>query len=659
MRSIINIKNIGIAIVVIVLALTMTITCSMSIYSNRYEDLVINMQPNTKIKGMFVNNVKTSLSYFAKNAEELEYKEDLLICKEQYNLEIKKSLIDDIYIEFEEVNNASIELNDQNLEIYQNVCYANKSFFGIIKDTISLTSIAIFIGSLIISVLTVYLFLKTLSKFKEDKIKVYNILLFAISIFIMYISSVYLLMIVNKIFAILPLAILLIFTLLYLKNSINNWHNIFAIFSSIIGIYVLLILPPGQVPDEPSHYLRSYVDIDNSLKTSDGNAKLPDSVLDVFDTFTSDVHSKDQKFSGKDFIKRLTINHEFNKVSGKKIDYSNTKHLSFFTYLPSNLVNIIGRILNISPLLVFFIARLVNIMISIILCYYAIKITPCFKKIFTLVSLFPVFIQQSFGINQDFLTNAIALLFIAYVLKYKFENKNITLKNMILLFSLGIALSLCKFGYFPLLLLVILIPNEKFEKKRMAIFIKIAIILIPIMIACFMNLTVMKNTDTNDSYDHYTIANIIKEPIHFIKVSLKTLFLRWDLDLFRGLLDGFAWSTKYHYSIILWTISSIYIIMLFIGEESNLKIKDRIVLVLVFGMIFAMLYAVAYTWTTYGGDVIIGLQSRYFIPILPLFYIAISNNMLKLNVKNKYRFYIILLSVVQFLFATSILIGFY
>ena len=57
--------------------------------------------------------------------------------------------------------------------------------------------------------------------------------------------------------------------------------------------------------------------------------------------------------------------------------------------------------------------------------------------------------------------------------------------------------------------------------------------------------------------------------------------------------------------------------------------------------------------------VIIGLQSRYFIPILPLFYIAISNNMLKLNVNNKYKFYTILLSIVQVLFAISILIGFY
>ncbi len=660
MKSIINKRNIFYTVIAIfILAIIMTITYSVAIYSKVSENLVINMLPGCKIKNMYINNIKSSLQYLTDSNSELEYKDEILVCKESCKLQYSISTIDNVYIEFENVNNTSIELNGDKLDVVENIFSINNDFFDIIKSSINFRSIGVFICSLVISTLMIYLFIIVIDRIKANNIKIYDLILFAISIFTIYISTVYLLITINKLLALLPLITLLTIALINVRNNLNNWHNIFLIFVSVIGIYILLIFPPGQVPDEPSHYLRSYVDIDNNLKTSDGNAKLPNSVCDVFDTFSGNVHSKEQKFSGKDFIKRLTINHDFNDVSDKEIDYNNTKFLSFFTYLSSNFVNIVGRIFNVSPLLLFLIARLVNITISIILCYYAIKITPCFKKVFVLISLFPIFLQQSFGINQDFLTNSIALLFIAYVLNYKFKKKTITVKNMVLLFSLGIALSLCKFGYFPLLLLVILIPNEKFERKRMAIFMKVAIILIPIILTCFMNLTVIKETDTNSNYEHYTIANIIKEPVHFIKVCIKTFILRCDLDLFRGLVDGFAWSTKYHYSIILWTISSIYIIMLFIGEENDLKINDRIILLLVFSSIFAMLYTVAYTWTNYGTDVIIGLQSRYFIPILPLFYIAISNNMLKLNVKNKYKFYTILLSIVQVLFAISILIGFY
>ena len=83
-------------------------------------------------------------------------------------------------------------------------------------------------------------------------------------------------------------------------------------------------------------------------------------------------------------------------------------------------------------------------------------------------------------------------------------------------------------------------------------------------------------------------------------------------------------------------------------------------MLLIFGIIFAMLYAISFTeWTPIGSSSIDGLQSRYFIPIVLLFYIALSNNLIKLNVKNKYRFYFILICIVQLLSITSIVIGFY
>ena len=96
------------------------------------------------------------------------------------------------------------------------------------------------------------------------------------------------------------------------------------------------------------------------------------------------------------------------------------------------------------------------------------------------------------------------------------------------------------------------------------------------------------------------------------------------------------------------------------NNEGNITLKERIIMLLIFGIIFAMLYAISFTeWTPIGSSSIDGLQSRYFIPIVLLFYIALSNNLIKLNVKNKYRFYFILICIVQLLSITSIVIGFY
>ena len=142
----------------------------------------------------------------------------------------------------------------------------------------------------------------------------------------------------------------------------------------------------------------------------------------------------------------------------------------------------------------FMLSRFINLCICMILCYYAIKITPKFKKIFMLVALFPVFFQQAMGLNMDYLTNSISLILVALILNYKESDKDITYKQIfnILIFAIGIAL--CKFGYFPILWLVLLIPNNKFTSKKFAVIFKILFIFIPLIITFIFNFTAMNNT---------------------------------------------------------------------------------------------------------------------------------------------------------------------
>ena len=376
--------------------------------------------------------------------------------------------------------------------------------------------------------------------------------------------------------------------------------------------------------------------------------------------YAHNVHSMKEKYSSISYISELLKAPEYNNLLEQKANYDNTKYLSFLPYLPSGIVNFFGRLLNIPIYVVFLLSRLINYIISTILCYYAIKITPKFKKLFVIVSLFPICLQQAAGIDMDYLTNSVSFIFIALILKFVYEDIKIRKKEILILIGIGLALALCKFGYFFLLLLIILIPNKNFKNKKVAILFKVLYLVIPIVISYFCNFGSVSTL--NNKSDYYTIEKVVKDPINSAIMVAKTLVKRFDLDLFRGLFDGFGWSTKYHYALILASIASIYIILIFVkdDDEGSIKLKDRIIMLVVFGIIFAMLYAISFTeWTPIGSSSIDGLQSRYFIPIVLLFYMAISNNLIKLNVKNKYRFYFILIGIVQLLSITSIIIGFY
>ena len=51
-------------------------------------------------------------------------------------------------------------------------------------------------------------------------------------------------------------------------------------------------------------------------------------------------------------------------------------------------------------------------------------------------------------------------------------------------------------------------------------------------------------------------------------------------------------------------------------------------------------------WSTAQSNYVMGIQGRYFIPILPIFLLGISNNILKINIKNKrVKYFIMIISI--------------
>lgn len=670
LKSIFSKKNIIILIVSFVIAIISTINFSVALYANNKTNMTIYLKSGDVINDIKVSNNSLDLRTFAsdsitvedlKNSSDNQYiKKDRLVVNKETTINIDMSIIDDICVEFSNENNfRTYEVAG---EIYQspgNIDYS-LSKLHIIKTSLNKTSIFIFIISYIVLFLVIYTINRILNKIKEDKLKLIDIALFLFSIFVVYLSCIYLFMMLNRILTITPAIILSLYILIYFKGNIKEWKNIFLSISVVVGVMMLFTITPGNVPDEPSHYVRGYVDSVAFSSEEKDNAKLPNSINSFFNKFTHNVHSLEIKYSGNSYITELLKEPSYSDLASYKPSYNNTKFLSFLPYVSVIIINFIGRNLEIPVLILFLLCRLGNFIISTILCYYAINTTPRFKKIFALIAMFPIFMQQAVGIDMDYLTNSIAFFFIANIFKYRFDNIKLGIKDLLKIFFIGILLGLCKFGYFPILLLIFLIPNSSFKNKKIAIIFKLLLISLPIIISALANLTAVSNPNTNT--EKYTIKTVLGDPVNSAIICTRTFLKRFVSDTFSAQINSFGWSTKYQMEISLWIIAFVYIILLFSDNEDTkcLNIKDRIIMFVVWAIVYLILYGVAFTeWTSIKEKIISGLQSRYFIPILPLFYCIIPNNFLKLNINNKWSFYTISMFIAQIFSCLSILISFY
>jgi len=255
--------------------------------------------------------------------------------------------------------------------------------------------------------------------------------------------------------------------------------------------------------------------------------------------------------------------------------------------------------------------------------------------------LFPITIQQISAVNQDSLTLSIIFIFLALILKEIFDMKSkILKKNIYIIIILSLFLGMCKPVYFFASLLILLIPNKRFNNKKEIIIYKLLPIILCFAFSCFKLLEKSANPTSPFVKDLITFSYALHHPLNIIKICLKTFNIRGALDLLTGQLNLFGWSTVYYDNLSAFIIYNLYLFVLICDNENVKKytLFKRGFTVLVAVLVFMFIYASAmfgFSTTTIYSDIIGGLQSRYFIPVTLLLTIGLSGNYISTKFKNK------------------------
>lgn len=654
----------------IILAIVVALNISIVLKSGSYDEYNVKISSDSFIEKVIVNNTEMPLERYLSDSskiitkevlEDNEYKEKKYLTSDtRSEVNIMLSCIDDIYIGFE--GEIKLFLNGEEIELKDNYYDRSIGIIQVIKMSVNYYTLIFVILIIPICYLIVVYISYFLNKLKNENVKLWQILLFVFSIYILYLFAFYFLMYSIRKFAIILIVAFGGVYIYYLKDTLEtNIEKSYLVLATLIGLTIMFLIPPFNIPDEGAHFIKSF---EYTLDETDEYARciLPESISNFRYKYEHGSYEYNSNYNFKSYFVDLFDSGNYSVLNDKIENYGNTINLPVIAYIPTILLFKVLRLLEVSPFILFMSGRFINLLIMIVICYYSIRNLPRFKKIIFVVTLLPIFLHQGMGINQDWLTNSMAICIVTYIIKLKYQYDKVELKNIGILSLMAIIIALCKFGYFFVLLLVWIIPNDKFDNKKVAIAFKLMVILIPLLVAIMQNNGTI-SIATSDETVYYTFESALKNPFNVIQIFFRTLSERGTLDFFTGFFDGYGISTKWLSTMSNFIITSIYLILILSSKDDNegrIKLSDRSCILVVGLIIIVVIYcSLFFTWTKEGAKTVSGLQPRYFLVPALLVYMSTYNDVFKINLKNKSLFYSLAILVVHCIVALSLTSAFY
>ena len=318
---------------------------------------------------------------------------------------------------------------------------------------------------------------------------------------------------------------------------------------------------------------------------------------------------------------------------------------SSLAYIPQAIFINIASILKTSFSVLYALGKIGNLLIYILVMFWAIKLAKRKKLFLIFVALMPTPLFLAASYTYD--TIVFSFITLACVLwANELYNESINIRKiigMVLLFAIG---CFSKAVYIPMILIMLILPIASTKKKKD----KIIVWTMILCITCLVMLTFVLPTLTGtmagdlsfggDSRGGATsvvgqLVSMVKHPMASIKLMVKSIF---ELDNFRNL--GYPEADNYFFGNLMflnfanlgiltdkWSCVIIVLagMLLLTPDQQNIRyerklsIMDKIIIAIaVIGTIGFIWLALYLSFTPVGETHISGVQARYYLPLLYL-----------------------------------------
>jgi uncharacterized membrane protein len=427
-----------------------------------------------------------------------------------------------------------------------------------------------------------------------------------------------------------------------ITNKTIKIEYTFLFLSLIIGLILAMVLPPNAVSDEPAHFFKAWDISEGNIIPKSANIMIPETLSKYYNIKSSQ-------------------NYYINDEGTTFLDMSRTTIISYspLPYLANALVMRIGGFFNFSVLNIIYLCRIINLLIYIILVYFAIKIIPILKHTLLLIALMPTTLFIASSVSGDSLTIALSFLTIAMFSNLALIKNKITPTDIFIISILSLSLSLTKPTYALISFLFFIIPYKKFQSITNWVLTFIFSFLIPLSISIIWNAIFKHFSSILDSEGFnsiigqyvYNITFILSNPFNFLILLINTVIYKGNelIQTFVGFIG--SGGQNFFTAPLLFAYAFLVIVLftsLYDVSDFKLNLKQRLIGLLIFSIIFLAISVVEFiTFTPIGSNTIEGLVSRYFIPITPLLFLTF-NNLIKSSVflKNYKIFHLFFVSCI-------------
>lgn len=441
---------------------------------------------------------------------------------------------------------------------------------------------------------------------------------------------------------VINLIVLFILFLIYKCKKIKA-EVFFVIAASMLGLLFVFATPILKAHDEFYHWYKSYaVSIGHFVPSESSEEgllydKLPKIVEDLPNNLGS-FWLIDYKKEIKEFINiECKQNEKYGEKDFVSVENTPTAYYPFIQMLPQATGIFIARNLNLNIILQVVFGRIGNLVFFIFFGYFSIKLIPNKKYLLMTLLLCPKVMYISTSLSGDVFTNCMAIFLISYILNLIYTCRHLNVVDYIIIGMVSCCVAVSKIVYLPLCALIFIIPKECFYSKKFSNILKKRIVVLIIFLCSvvigviWLKISSGFLTSASPSSE-LQVKYILNHPILYFVTVLRTVsieFNNWSLDMVGGFMQ---WGQMFTlYPIISISVYFIFFMSLLV-EENDVKLSksSKLLIFLIFFITFILILTALYVqWTAkageIGGNLITGIQGRYFTPIFLLIPIILPS----------------------------------
>jgi uncharacterized membrane protein len=415
---------------------------------------------------------------------------------------------------------------------------------------------------------------------------------------------------------------------------------LFPILLALFGVVFALGMPPFQTPDEDSHFFRAYQVSERRFTPRMvggwGGGRVPASTIRVYETFHPLAFTPQRQTSWDAFAPYLDA--PLAPKVREPRPFPGSAYYSFVPYLPQALGIAVARVLGCGPLTILYASRLANLAFAVLLLHLTLRITPIFRLVFGAVALIPVTVQQLASSSPDASTIGVALLFTAVLFRLAVVRGQVAGRGLtVALLGLAAWLTLCKFPYATLALLYLAVPLARLGGWRRYLLVGAGLAAVTLSLTAVMAGLKKYTPDRimgpgSQASIQAQVAGIRADPLGFAQVCAATVAehgqIWYDQLGYLGWLDTKVNPLAMHALLVL-------LVLLGLGDHADPLFPDwrlKTAAWCAAGLCTLVILLCCYVaGCAVGAPLIIGPQGRYWVPVLPLLLLPLSNRVVRVR----------------------------